>query len=160
MSIPIRVLIVEDSEDDAVLLLHELRRGGYDPTSERVDTPEAMNTALDGQTWDIVLSDHAMPRFSMPAALTIVREKGLDLPFIIVSGAIGEEAAVAAMRAGAQNYVMKANLARLVPVVERELREAEIRREHDRMEQALRESKEKYRTILEDIEDGYFEVDI
>jgi len=160
MSTPLRVLIVEDSEDDAVLMLHELRRGGYDPTSERVETPEAMNTALDGQTWDIVLSDHAMPRFSMPAALTIVREKGLDLPFIIVSGAIGEEAVVAAMRAGARDYVMKGNLSRLVPVVARELREAEIRREHNRMEQALRESKEKYRTILEDIEDGYFEVDI
>ncbi len=109
MSTPLRVLIVEDSEDDAVLMLHELRRGGYDPTSERVDTPEDMNTALDGQTWDIVLSDYAMPHFSLDAALAMVREKGLDLPFIIVSGAIGEEAAVAAMRAGAHDYVMKVN---------------------------------------------------
>ena len=109
MSTPLCVSIVEDSEDDAVLKLHELRRGGYDPTLERVDTPEAMNTALDRQTWDIVLSDYAMPHFSLDAALTMVREKGLDLPFVIVSGAIGEEAAVAAMRAGAQDYVMKAN---------------------------------------------------
>jgi DNA-binding NtrC family response regulator len=109
MSTPLRVLIVEDSEDDAVLMLHELRRGGYDPTFERVDTSKAMNAALDGQTWDIVLSDYAMPHFSLDAALAMVREKGLDLPFIIVSGAIGEEPAVAAMRAGACDYVMKSN---------------------------------------------------
>jgi len=98
MGTPLRVLIVEDSEDDAILVLRELRRGGYEPTFERVDTPQAMNAALDQQAWDIVLCDYAMPRFSMPAALAMVKEKGLDLPFIIVSGAIGEEAAVAAKK--------------------------------------------------------------
>ncbi|MGB3128498.1 MAG: response regulator, partial [Dehalococcoidia bacterium] len=115
MSTPRRVLVVEDSEDDAILVLRELRHGGYEPSFERVDTPEAMHAALDQQTWDIVLSDYAMPQFSMPAALAMVKEKGLDLPFIIVSGAIGEEAAVAAMRDGAHDYVMKGNLAHLIP---------------------------------------------
>jgi len=135
MSEPIRVLIVEDSEDDAVLTLLELRRNGYEPTSERVDSAEAMSAALDRQTWDLIIADYAMPRFSMSTALTMVQEKGLDLPFIVVSGAIGEEAAVAAMRAGAHDYVMKGNIARLAPAVERELREAEMRRERRRAEQ-------------------------
>jgi len=157
MSTPLRVLIVEDSEDDAILMLHELRRAGYEPTSERVDTPEAMNAALDHQTWDIVLSDYAMPCFSMPAALAMVKEKGLDLPFIIVSGAIGEEAAVAAMRAGAHDYVMKDNLARLAPAIERELREAEVRREHKRVEQALRESEEHYSALVGNLTDAVFQ---
>jgi len=160
MGTPLHVLIVEDSEDDAVLLISELRRGGYEPTLERVDTPEAMNAALGGQTWDIVLCDYAMPRFSMPAALTIVQEKGLDIPFIIVSGAIGEEAAVAAVRAGANDYVMKGNLARLVPVIERELSEGEIRRERNRMKQALVESEEKLRAVFEAIPEGVTTTDI
>ncbi len=134
MSIPIRLLIVEDSEDDAVLMLLELQRNGYEPTSERVDSAEAMSAALDRQTWDLIISDYSMPRFSMSTALTMVQEKGLDLPFIVVSGAIGEEAAVAAMRAGAHDYVMKGNIARLAPAVERELREAEMRRERRRAE--------------------------
>ncbi|GAG02427.1 unnamed protein product, partial [marine sediment metagenome] len=145
----------EDSEDDAILVLRELRRGGYEPTFERVDTPQAMNAALDQQTWDIVLSDYAMPRFTMPAALTMVTEKGRGLPFIIVSGAIGEEAAVAAMRAGAHDYVMKNNLARLVPAVERELREAEVRRERKQAEEGLKQSEEEFRRLVEDMNDGY-----
>ncbi|MDR9459615.1 MAG: ATP-binding protein [Dehalococcoidia bacterium] len=148
MSTPLRVLIVEDSEDDAVLLSRELQRAGYDPVSERVDTPEAMKAALDGQPWDVVLSDYSMPRLSMSEALTMVKEKGLDLPFIIVSGAIGEEAAVASMRAGVHDYVMKGKLARLAPVIERELREAKMRRERKRMEEALRQS-EKMRALGE-----------
>jgi signal transduction histidine kinase len=148
MSTPLHVLIVEDSEDDAVLLTRELQRAGDDPVSERVDTPEAMKTALDGQTWDVVLSDYSMPRFSMSEALTMMKEKGLDLPFIIVSGAIGEEAAVASMRAGVHDYVMKGKLARLAPAIERELREAKMRRERKRMEEALRQS-EKMRALGE-----------
>jgi signal transduction histidine kinase len=135
MGTPLRVLVVEDSEDDALLLLRELKRGGYDTTWERVDTPDAMEAALDRQTWDIVISDYAMPLFSMPAALKMVQDRGLDVPFVIVSGAIGEEAAVAAMRAGARDYVMKGNLARLIPVIERELKESEMRGERRRMEE-------------------------
>ena len=158
MSTPLRVLVVEDSEDDAILVLRELRRGGYEPSFERVDTPEAMHAALDQQTWDIVLSDYAMPQFSMPAALAMVKEKGLDLPFIIVSGAIGEEAAVAAMRDGAHDYVMKGNLAHLIPVVERELRDAEGRRERKQMEQALRDSEELYSALVWNLTDAVFTI--
>jgi len=148
MSTPLRVLIIEDSEDDALLLSRELQRGGYDLVSERIDTPEAMKTALDGQSWDVVLSDYSMPRFSMSEALTMMKEKGLDLPFIIVSGAIGEEAAVASMRAGVHDYIMKGKIARLLPVIERELREAQMRRERKHMEEALRQS-EKMRALGE-----------
>ena len=135
MGTPLRVLVVEDSEDDSLLLLRELKRGGYDATWERVDTPDAMEAALEQQTWDIVISDYAMPQFSMPAALKMLQDKELDVPFIIVSGAIGEEAAVAAMRAGARDYIMKGNLARLTPVIERELAESESRRERRQMEE-------------------------
>ena len=142
MSVPLRILIIEDSEDDAVLMLLELRRNGYEPTSERVDSAEAMSAALDRQTWDLIISDYAMPRFSMSTALAMVQEKGLDLPFIVVSGAIGEEAAVAAMRAGAHDYVMKGNIARLAPAVERELREAEMRRDRKRVEGELKTAQE------------------
>src|SRR5574341_70491 len=125
----LRVLIVEDSEDDARLLLRELRRGGYNVTHERVDTAEALNAALDQQVWDIVISDYSLPQFSGPAALALVQKKGLDLPFIIMSGTIGEEIAVETMKAGAHDYIMKNNLARLIPVIERELIEAVNRRD-------------------------------
>ena len=133
-NIPLRVLIMEDSEDDAVLAIRELRNGGYDPTFERVDTPEAMKAALQKGAWDLVISDHAMPHFSGPAALKIVRNSGLDLPFIITSGTISDEMAVAAMKSGAHDYVMKNNLSRLALAVERELREAELRRERQSAE--------------------------
>ena len=128
MSTPLRLLVVEDSEDDAELRLRELRRGGYDPDFQRVDTAADMHAALDRQTWDLVLTDHDMPNFSALGALTIMQNRGLDLPFIIVSGTIGEDAAIAAMKAGAHDFVMKGNPARLIPAVERELREAEVRR--------------------------------
>src|SRR5258705_3578352 len=105
-----------------------LKQGGYGLTSERVDTPESMRVALERQNWDVVISDYVMPRFSGLAALRILQEKQLDLPFIIVSGHIGEETAVAAMKAGAHDYLMKDRLARLVPAVEMEVRGAEVRR--------------------------------
>lgn len=132
MPTPLRVLLVEDSDDDALLLTHELQRGGYTPLAERVDTAEAMEAALDRQPWDIVISDHAMPRFSAPAALALLQQRHLDLPFIIVSGKIGEEAAVMAMKAGAHDYITKDNLARLTPAIARESREAVMRRERRR----------------------------
>ena len=138
MSTPLRVLVVEDSEDDALLLARELQRGGYDVTFERVDTSAGMSAALDEQTWDAVLADYAMPHFNVPAALALLKERELDLPFIIVSGAVGEEAAVAALHAGAHDFISKSNLARLIPAVERELRETEVRREHRQAEEALR----------------------
>jgi PAS domain S-box-containing protein len=127
MADPIRVLIVEDAEPDARLMVRELRRADYEPTWERVETPEAMRAALERQPWDVILSDYKMPHFSGPAALALLQEMDLDLPFIIVSGTIGEETAVDAMHAGAHDYLLKNNLARLGPSIAREMREAEVR---------------------------------
>jgi two-component system sensor histidine kinase UhpB len=147
-------LLVEDSEDDALLLLRQLRRGGYEPAWRRVDTAEAMEAALDERAWDLVVSDHSMPTFSSVAALDLLRRKGFgDLPFVIVSGQIGEDAAVAAMKAGAHDYLMKDNLARLNTAIERELREAEVRRER-------RLAEEKYRSIFENAVEGIFQTTV
>src|SRR5919107_2886246 len=150
MGVDLKVLLVEDSEDDALLLVRELRRGGYDPTWERVDTPQDMEAALDEGGWDLVISDHSMPAFSSSAALGLLRRMGyVDLPFIIVSGQIGEDAAVAAMKAGAHDYLMKDNLARLNSAIERELRDAEVRRSRRRARTALRASETRFRLMVE-----------
>src|SRR5882672_9312645 len=133
----LHVLMVEHSERDVALMVRELKRGGYDLTFERVDTPEAMQAALDRQPWDIVLSDYSMPRFSAPAALSIVKERALDVPFIIVSGTVGEEAAVASLRAGAHDFLVKGALARLLPAIERELRETALRADRKKMHEQL-----------------------
>ncbi|MBN1153117.1 MAG: PAS domain-containing protein [Dehalococcoidia bacterium] len=143
MGTPLRVLIVEDSEDDARFVLRELGRGGYDLVSRRVDTPEDMDAALKEGTWDTVISDYTMPRFSAPAALKLLQGSGLDLPFIVVTGAVGEEIAVGVMKAGAHDYVMKENLGRLPSTVERELRQAELRRERKRVAEALKQSEQR-----------------
>lgn len=134
----LRLLNIEDSEDDSLLLRRHLTRAGYELIFERVDTPESMTSALDRNVWDIAISDYVMPKFSALAALELLRERDLDLPIIILSGAIGEETAVAAMRAGAHDYLMKDNLTRLVPAIERELQESANRRERKRAEAALR----------------------
>ncbi len=136
----LRVLIVEDSEDDMLLVLRALRRGGYAVDYRCVDTAEAMHAALDYQIWDVVIADYTLPAFSAPEALQLLQAHAQDLPFIIVSGTIGEETAVAAMKAGAHDYLTKGNLARLVPAVARECREAQERRKRHQAEQALRES--------------------
>jgi PAS domain S-box-containing protein len=128
-SAPLRLLLVEDSEDDAFLLLRHLKRGGYEIEHERVQTAADMRAALQNQAWDFVLSDHAMPNFTGMEALEILQVSGQDIPFIMVSGAVGEERAVQMMKAGAADYVMKDNLARLLPAIERELRDAQTRRE-------------------------------
>jgi PAS domain S-box-containing protein len=159
MKIPLRALIVEDSEFDAAMLINVLRQGGYDPQFRRVETRDAMLEALAAQEWDIVLSDFNMPRFSMQEALEVLRQSGLDLPFIIVSGGIGEDIAVAAMKAGAHDYLMKGNLARLVPAVTRELREAESRSARRQAETALRESELRYRLLWETSTDAVILVD-
>jgi len=134
----LRVLVVEDSEDDAKLLLRALAKAGFAVASQRVDTAAAMQAALDEGTWDVILADYSMPEFSAPAALDTLKDSGLDLPFIIVSGTIGEDLAVEAMKAGAHDYIMKDNLMRLVPAVRRELREATVRRERREADEALR----------------------
>jgi signal transduction histidine kinase len=138
MSIPVHVLIIEDSENDTLLSVQELKRAGYSPIHERVDTREAMIAAFPKKPWDIVIADYSMPKFSGLAAIKIIRDLGLDLPVIVVSGAIGEETAVAAMRAGAADYVMKGNLARLGPAIQRELRDVQERRDRRKAEAALR----------------------
>jgi signal transduction histidine kinase len=137
-AMPLNVLIVEDSEEDADLIVLELKRGGFDPLYRRVDSADTMAEALDQGPWDIVLSDFSMPQFSVTEALAMVQEKGLDVPFVIVSATIGEEAAVEAMRAGAHDYVLKHRLGRLVPAVNRELKESEVRRERRNLEEQLR----------------------
>jgi PAS domain S-box-containing protein len=161
MSKPLRLLIVEDSEDDALFLLHELRKGGYTVTSERVDTAPAMSAALEKQAWDVVIADYVMPYFSAPDALILLKGKGIDLPFIVVSGKIGEDIAVATMKAGAHDYIMKGNLKRLVPAVERELREAVERQERRRAEESIRR-RLKFEKTVSDISSrfvGIFDID-
>jgi PAS domain S-box-containing protein len=153
MGKPLRVLLIEDSDFDAELLLALLNRGGYAVEHQRVETANDLKKALK-EPWDIVIADYNLPQFDAPAALEIVKESGIDVPFIIVSGGIGESTAVAAMKAGAHDYLMKGALARLVPVVERELREAANRAAKRRTEQALRESELRYRLLWETATDA------
>ena len=159
MNQPIQVLMVEDVEDDARLLAAELKRGGYDVTFERVDTAAAMRAALQRQTWDVILCDFTMPYFSGEAALRLAQEAGPDVPFIYVSGTIGEDIAIEAMKSGAQDYIMKTNMARLAPAIARELHEAQIRRESRQAEAAMRASEHKYRHLFEALSDAVFVID-
>ena len=138
MSTPLNVLIIEDSEEDADLIVLELKRGGFNPQFRRVDSAEGMRRSLGEQSWDLMLSDFSMPHFTAAEALAIARQHGGDAPFVIVSATIGEEAAVEAMKAGAHDYVLKHRLGRLVPAVQRELRESKMRRERRQLEEQLR----------------------
>ncbi len=160
MPTPLRVLLIEDSEDDALLLTRALKKNGYEPKGERVQTAREMSRALDGAPWDIILCDYHMPAFSGLEAIDLLKNTGLDIPLIIVSGAIGEETALDCIHRGASDHIMKGNLARLGMAVERGLEEKALRDHHRQDENALRQSEEKYRTILEDIEDGYYETDL
>lgn len=128
MADPLRVLIVEDSVEDTFFIIRELQRGGFNVSFERVETAAAMQTALQAQPWDLIISDYSMPPFGGPAALSLYQRSELDVPFIVVSGAIGEELAVQMVKAGAHDYIMKDNLGRLVPAVRQELRAAQERR--------------------------------
>jgi PAS domain S-box-containing protein len=156
----LRVLIVEDSEDDMLLIIRELEKGGYNPVYERVDTSAAMSNALKEKQWDIILCDYKMPQFSAPSAIALLKKTNIDIPILIISGKIGEDTASECMRLGARDYIMKGTLSRLCPAISREIGEADSRNKRKQTEQTLLQSEEKYRTILENIEDGYYEVDL
>jgi putative nucleotidyltransferase with HDIG domain len=149
MSTDIRILLVEDSEDDAELLLREIRRGGYAPFFRRVSSQAEMLKEVKEHEWDIILSDYAMPGFSGAGALEVWKENGLDIPFIIISGTIGEETAVMMMKAGASDYMMKQNLARLTAAISRELRDARVRRERRQAEYMLRDSERRFSLFMD-----------
>lgn len=137
MGTNLRILLIEDSEDDARLLLRQIEGNGYEVSFERIETADAMRAALQRQPWDVILCDFSLPRFSAPKALEVLKTSGFDLPFIIVSGTIGEESAVNALKAGAHDFIVKGNFARLIPAIQRELKEAEIRREQKEREREL-----------------------
>jgi CheY-like chemotaxis protein len=145
----LRILLVEDSEDDAELAVQALERGGYEVTFERVETREAMAAALDRQVWDAVASDYSMPEFDAPGAFGVLRERDLDIPFIIVSGTVGEETAVEAMKLGVHDYLLKGKLMRLVPAIQRELRDSAARRAHREAAAALRKSESRFRRLAD-----------
>ena len=159
MGKPLRLLMVEDCADDAALIGLELERAGYDVLCRRVDTAETMKRALDNGVWDAVIADYSMPTFSAPRALELLRRRSLDIPFIIVSGTIGEDIAVEAMRAGASDYFIKGNLQRLGAAVEREIAEAASRSARRRAERALKRSETYNRALLRAIPDLILRMD-
>ncbi len=156
MSTSLRVLLVEDVEDDIEPVLRELRRGGYDPAFERVESAAAMRTALEAGGWELVIADYHLPQFNAPEALAMLKQSGLDVPFIVISGFIGEEAAVEILLAGAHDFIVKTKRARLLPAIQRALREAADRKERRRVAAALRESEARYRAMLEALPDTMF----
>lgn len=159
MTAPLKVLIAEDNDDDAQLLLVRLRRAGYTPDYLRVDSADSFREALQNNAWQIVISDYAMPGFSGLEALRILREQDRNTPFILVSGTVGEEIAVEAMRLGANDYIMKDNLTRLIPAIERELRDVRERSDRRRAEEALYQERERALVTLHSIGDGVITTD-
>ena len=163
----LRVLMVEDSENDALLLIRVLKKGGYHSVYERVETATAMKKALQEMPWDIVLCDYSLPKFNALSAIALLKEATIDIPLIVVTGTVGEEAAIECMRRGAKDYIMKSKMARLCPAIARELKEAKARRKQKQAEfqrtaalEELRKSEEKHLAIIENIEEGYYESDI
>ncbi|MFN9858432.1 MAG: response regulator, partial [Pseudanabaena sp.] len=145
----VNVLIIEDSEDDAILIVRSLRQSGFVLTWERVQTVEELNQALTNRTWDVIISDYNLPKMNAPMALEIVKQSQLDLPFIVVSGTIGETLAVDLMRAGANDYLMKGSLARLAEAVRREIREFKMRQERQQASLELELTKQRLQLALE-----------
>lgn len=159
MPTPLRILLVEDSDDDATLLLRELRKGGYEPEWLRVDTAARLSEALAERRWDIVTCDWVMPAFSALMALDLLRAHGCDVPVLIVSGEVGEEVAVSALKSGARDYISKHRLTRLLPAVERELREHADHQARQRAEASLRHTQERLRLFVERVSDIIFTLD-
>src|SRR5688572_3256003 len=151
MSVPLRVLMVEDSEEDAQLVVLELRRGGYQPQWVRVDTANATRDALRDSQWDVIISDYSMPSFSGLDALEILKSSGLDIPLLMVSGVVGEETAVAVMKAGAHDFFVKGQLGRLTAAIERELRDAAARRKQRQDQAALNEAEARFNAFMNNI---------
>jgi PAS domain S-box-containing protein len=145
----LKLLLIEDSEYEAGLLIREIERGGYTIIYERVETAEAVNTALKQKQWDLIISDYVMPGFSGLDALKVIQTSGIDLPFIMVSGRIGDNLAAESMIAGAHDYILKDNLSRLVPAIKRELREAVVRRERRQAAETLLQSENRFRSLFE-----------
>ncbi|MCX6560907.1 MAG: response regulator [Candidatus Aminicenantes bacterium] len=154
MSDSVRILLVEDSEDDAVLIIRKLKADGLDPDWIRVEEAGGLRNALRQRAWDIVLADYALPHFSGTAALALIKETGLDIPVILVSGTIGEDIAIEAMRAGAVDYIMKDKPGRLAPSIRREMAEARNRREKRRADEDLHESALRWKSTFDAITDA------
>jgi PAS domain S-box-containing protein len=159
MAEPLRLLIIEESVDDALLTVRELKRAGYEVTFERVETAAEMRIALQQNTWDLVIADYSLPQFSGIAALELLKSTGLDIPFFIISGSIGEDLAVDVMKFGASDYLMKGNVKRLIPSVKRELREAEVRRQRQRAVEALHDSEARKAAIFDSALDSIISID-
>jgi two-component system cell cycle sensor histidine kinase/response regulator CckA len=153
MSTPLRVLIVEDSDDDVLLVVRALTRGGYDLSHERVETIADLSEALTTRAWDLIISDHRLPGITSFDVLRTVRHYQLDVPFIIVSGIIGEESAIEALKAGAHDYILKGNLTRLIPAVQRELRDSADRAARRQAQEALHQSENRFRVLIENVSD-------
>jgi PAS domain S-box-containing protein len=145
----LRVLMVDDSENDVLLIIRELKKGGYNPSYERVETAATLKKALKAEIWDIILCDYKMPKFDAPSAIALLKKTNIDIPLIIISGTIGEETAIECMRLGAQDYIMKGNLSRLCPAVARELEEAKIRNKQKQVEEEIRQNQQELQAIME-----------
>ncbi|MHA2425695.1 MAG: response regulator, partial [Candidatus Thorarchaeota archaeon] len=152
----LHVLVIEDSEDDVILLRRNLKKEGFDPLVYQVTNSEEMKDALEQHKWDVIICDYLMPDFNVQSALGILFASELDIPFIIVSGTISDEAAVSMMRLGAHDYILKDNLSRLAPAIRREMEEAQHRRERRKVEKALHDSEHKHRLLVQSMSDNVF----
>lgn len=158
MKVPLRVLFIEDFESDMDLIIRQIKKAGYSVPHERVKNAKEMKAALEKQTWDLVISDYKLSRFSARTALSLLQKAKYDIPFIVVSDSVGEEAAVELIKLGADDCLIKDKLERLVPIVERELAEAQIRRERKQSEVALREREERLALIYNNVSDVIFTI--